>query len=141
MNNIEIKNYLSDHDIKPSLQRMAVMQFLLANHVHPTADEVYTALQKEMPMLSKTTVYNTLKLLVDKGVVLYLTIDEKKARYDGNTFKHAHLKCLECGNVFDIPLCDSFKPHEVEQTNGFTILDTQVYHNGYCNNCLKKKIN
>jgi Fur family ferric uptake transcriptional regulator/Fur family peroxide stress response transcriptional regulator len=141
MNILEIKNYLSDHNVKPSLQRMAVMRFLMENPIHPTADEVYIALQKEMPMLSKTTVYNTLKLLVDKGVILYLTIDEKKARFDGNTHNHAHLKCIECGKIFDIPLSQNFKPHEYEQITGYTIIDTQVYHNGYCQKCINNKVN
>ena len=52
---------LLDHNIKPSVQRIAIMQYLMEYPVHPSADDIYTALSPSMPTLSKTTVYNTLK--------------------------------------------------------------------------------
>jgi len=58
----DIGNYLKNHDIKPSYQRMKIFQYLLDNHVHPTVDTIYKALCPEIPTLSKTTVYNTLNL-------------------------------------------------------------------------------
>ena len=64
----DIGNYLKDHDIKPSYQRMKIFQYLLDNHVHPTVDTIYKALCPEIPTLSKTTVYNTLNLFVEKKV-------------------------------------------------------------------------
>lgn len=51
--------YLLDHQIKPSVQRIAIMDYLLKHKTHPCIDEIYTALCKEIPTLSKTTVYNT----------------------------------------------------------------------------------
>ena len=64
----DIGNYLKNHDIKPSYQRMKIFQYLLDNHVHPTVDTIYKALCPEIPTLSKTTVYNTLNLFVEKKV-------------------------------------------------------------------------
>lgn len=61
-------NYLTAHNVKPSVQRMAVMEYLLDHRTHPTADEIYLALHRKMPTLSKTTVYNTLKILTGKGL-------------------------------------------------------------------------
>lgn len=69
--------YLLDHQIKPSVQRIAIMDYLLKHKTHPCIDEIYTALCKEIPTLSKTTVYNTLKLFVEHGAAKMLTIDEK----------------------------------------------------------------
>lgn len=69
---------LTNHGVKPSVQRLAVMDYLVENHTHPTADEIYSALHKQMPTLSKTTVYNTLKLLTEQGAAIQLTIDERK---------------------------------------------------------------
>lgn len=55
---------LIEHNIRPSVQRVAIMQYLLDHRTHPTADDIYTELVKTMPTLSRTTVYNTLQLLV-----------------------------------------------------------------------------
>ena len=86
-------NYLQAHGIKPSLQRMAVMTYLIEHRTHPTADEIYTALHPSIPTLSKTTVYNTLKLLTEKGAALQLTIDERNCCFDADTSPHAHFLC------------------------------------------------
>lgn len=69
--------YLLSYHIKPSVQRIAIMDYLLNHKTHPCIDEIYTALCKEIPTLSKTTVYNTLKLFVEHGAAKMLTIDEK----------------------------------------------------------------
>ena len=58
---------LQEHHIKPSVQRIAIMKYLMEHHTHPTVDEIYTALSPTIPTLSKTTVYNTLKILTEEG--------------------------------------------------------------------------
>lgn len=70
-------DYLISYNIKPSVQRIAIMDYLLAHKTHPSIDEIYLALCKDIPTLSKTTVYNTLKLFVEHGAALMLTIDER----------------------------------------------------------------
>ena len=97
-------NYLTAHNVKPSVQRMAVMEYLLDHRTHPTADEIYLALHRKMPTLSKTTVYNTLKILTGKGAALQLTIDEKNCCFDADTTPHAHFLCTRCGKVYDMVL-------------------------------------
>ena len=59
-NKQETYDYLLKHGIKPSIQRLAVMGYLLEHRTHPAVDEIYNALKAEVPTLSKTTVYNTL---------------------------------------------------------------------------------
>ena len=86
-------DYLISYNIKPSVQRIAIMDYLLAHKTHPSIDEIYLALCKDIPTLSKTTVYNTLKLFVEHGAALMLTIDEKNACFDGDTSLHAHFLC------------------------------------------------
>lgn len=73
--------YLLSYHIKPSVQRIAIMDYLLNHKTHPCIDEIHTALCKEIPTLSKTTVYNTLKLFVEHGAAKMLTIDEKKCLF------------------------------------------------------------
>ena len=101
MTNKSAYEYLMDHEVKPSVQRLAVMEYLLHNLTHPTADEIYSALITRIPTLSKTTVYNTLKLFVEHGAVKMLTIDEKNAMFDADTSSHAHFLCTRCNKVFD----------------------------------------
>ncbi|HET7732434.1 MAG TPA: transcriptional repressor, partial [Paludibacter sp.] len=121
---LESHQYLRQFSIKPSVQRSAVMNFLLNNRIHPTIDEIYLALSPNMPTLSKTTVYNTLDLFVEKGAVRALAIDERNARYDVDISAHAHFICKSCGKVHDIfnvnptyfqlPQSDKFKIDAVE---------------------------
>jgi Fe2+ or Zn2+ uptake regulation protein len=106
----------------------------MENKTHPTADEIYLALHPVIPTLSKTTVYNTLKLLVEHGAVLNLSVDEKNARYDGVTKDHAHFKCLTCGAILDIGV----RPSEaiyVKNIGDLKITEAQLMYKGYCSNC------
>lgn len=133
-----IKQHLQDHNVKPSLQRMAIMKYLLENRTHPTADRIFNDLYPQIPTLSKTTVYNTLKLLCDHGAVTIINIDEKNVRYDGDTSPHAHFRCKGCGCVHDIQLEPNSSIYR-DSVGDFTILDVQVYYKGYCKECLEPK--
>lgn len=73
----KVKQHLTDHGVKPSIQRLAIMKYLMEHRTHPTADMIFNDLYKEIPTLSKTTVYNTLKLLTEHGAVRTIGIDEK----------------------------------------------------------------
>ena len=72
---MNVYEYLLSYNIKPSVQRIAIMDYLLKHHTHPCIDEIYLALCKDIPTLSKTTVYNTLKLFIEHGAARMLTID------------------------------------------------------------------
>ena len=121
--------------IRPSIQRIAVMGFLMKNLTHPTIDEIYSELGKSMPTLSKTTVYNTVKTLSNSRAIQTLFIDEKNKRYDADTNKHAHFMCNTCGKVFDLPI----KSLEVETENDAShdITEFHLYYRGVCEKCKK----
>lgn len=131
-----LKQYLLNHGVKPSFQRLAVMDYLFKHKTHPTADEIYNALLPKLPTLSKTTVYNTLRLLADSGAALALDIDSNGVRYDGDTSPHAHFKCLECGAVHDLRL-DLNDLVDIKNLDGFEITHAQLYFKGYCPDCGK----
>ena len=134
MDNISI--YLSGYGIRPSFQRIAIMRYLLKNPTHPTADDVYESLRRQISTLSKTTVYNTLKLFVENGAALYIGIDEKNARFDGTVTPHAHFRCKGCGCITDIEMnTDLIIPKDF---NG-SIVETYFYLKGYCEKCNDKK--
>ena len=93
---------LLEHNIKPSMQRIAIMEYLMNHPIHPSADDIYTALSPSMPTLSKTTVYNTLRLFSEQGAALMLTIDEKNTNFDADTSVHSHFLCRYCGHIYDL---------------------------------------
>lgn len=101
---MDVGNYLLKYGIKPSVQRMAIMEYLLSHKTHPTAEEIFHSLSPSIPTLSKTTVYNTLKLFSEKGAALCLNIDEKNARFDGDISRHIHFICKGCGCIHDLPV-------------------------------------
>jgi Fe2+ or Zn2+ uptake regulation protein len=134
MNALEL---LTKHDIKPSLQRLAVMDYMLTHATHPTVDEIYNALAPSIPTLSKTTVYNTLNLFEDQGVVTYVGIDKKNGRFDGNTKQHAHFRCNGCGCIYDIFTSESGKI-VLDAHPELTVTEVHTYYKGYCENCKDK---
>lgn len=134
----DVVSYLVEHDLKPSVQRIAVMEYLFYHRTHPTAEEIYKALQKELPTLSKTTVYNTLRLLVGHKAAMQLTIDEHNVCYDANTSAHAHFLCRACGRVYDIPLVSKNLQALANLPQEFKTDQSDLYFRGCCSKCLKK---
>lgn len=126
--------YLRKFSIKPSVQRTAVMDFLLNNRIHPTIDEIYLALSPSMPTLSKTTVYNTLNIFVDRGAVQTLLLDEKNARYDVDISGHAHFICHSCGSISDIFSLPA-SMYTLPESDDFNIKSVEIAYAGICKKC------
>ena len=126
---------LSNHNIRPSLMRVMILDYLKEHRTHPTVDDIYTALHPSVPTLSKTTVYNTVKLFVKSGITKMVTIEEQQARFDGCTDLHGHFICSECGKVFDF---DTDTP-TVDGLDEFEIVTHDVYCSGLCSKCKDKQ--
>ncbi len=90
-----------------------------------------------MPTLSKTTVYNTLKKLVEHDVLTELSLYENEIRYEYNQDQHIHFKCIECRKVYDID--KKYKCLKDEIIQGHQVLDHQVILKGICKHCLHKR--
>lgn len=135
MNKKNPDKYLIEHGIKPSYQRLKIFEYLLEHETHPTVDEIYKHLSNEIPTLSKTTVYNTLNLFIEKGIVTVITIEEKETRYDANTSMHGHFKCRQCGNVYDFHTDLSYM--DSDSLDGFKVQEKHIYFKGICKKCLK----
>lgn len=130
----ELKTDLMKAGIRPSVQRLAIYEFVKNNPIHPTADVVYDALRDELGSLSLTTVYNTLKLFVDAGLVQMLNIDESFRCFDGDTTTHAHFRCEKCGKIVDFNIKKEFLSM-VEGLDEYTIDSVQLYLKGLCPQC------
>ena len=95
----EITDYLKSHKIKPSLIRLKVMQYLMGTGGHPDVEAIHKSISREIPTLSKTSIYNTLKTFTSAGVVKEIMIEENEIRYDALTGRHGHFKCVVCGSL------------------------------------------
>jgi len=131
---MEAHRYLMRYSIRPSVQRTAIMEYLMNHKTHPTVEEIYLALNPSIPTLSKTTVYNTLNLFSEKGAVQVLTIDDKNARYDADVSKHGHFYCRSCGKVHDV---FNMKPeaYVIPYNEDFLVDAIEVSFYGTCKAC------
>lgn len=131
--------YLAEHGIRPSVQRIAIMEYLMKYHVHPTADAVYQALSKKMPTLSKTTVYNTLNAFAEASAVTAVTIDGQHICYDVDTRPHAHFLCKECGRLMDMEDFSARDFMVAFPARGCEVEEVHLYYKGICNECRLKR--
>ena len=129
-----LKANLLKEGINPSFQRLKIYEYVVRTCSHPTVETIYSDLSKEIPTLSKTTIYNTLNLFQEKNIVSGLTIEGKEVRYDGNTNPHAHFKCTGCGALYDIPM--DFPALTGDRLYGHKITERQFYLKGICKSCL-----
>ena len=128
-------DYLLSFNVKPSVQRLAIMDYLLTHRTHPSIEEIYLALCDDIPTLSKTTVYNTLKLFVEHGAAQMLTIDEHNVCYDGDISLHAHFLCKQCNKIFDLPAPAQDEQVDRMKGNGFQLEELHYYYKGICPAC------
>jgi len=123
--------------IRPSYQRVRVLEYLHRKDSHPTVDEIFNALAPEIPSLSRATIYNTLHTFVDAGLARIINIDDNELRYDLTVSDHGHFKCDSCGQItnFSIDL-DRISVGELQT---FNIKERNVYFRGLCPNCLNNQ--
>ncbi|MCA8953435.1 MAG: transcriptional repressor [Planctomycetes bacterium] len=91
-----------EHGIPLTIQRRAVLAALASREDHPTADQVYQAVQADLPSISRATTYRVLDTLVALGLVVRVSHPDSVARYDAKTYRHHHLLCDVCGAMVDI---------------------------------------
>lgn len=128
---------LKKNNIKPSQQRIKILEYIATHPCHPTADQVFCNLKKNMPTLSKATVYNTLNAFVRAQIVREITIEENEIRYEYNMENHGHFKCEECGTIYDFAIdINSFSSTELKECK---INARDVYFKGICKKCLMAK--
>jgi len=138
LNSIDnIGDFLKSHEIKPSFQRIRIYEYLLNHRVHPTVDEIYQSLVVEIPTLSKTTVYNTLNLFIEKKITQLITIEENEARYDALTSVHGHFKCEKCEKVYDFET--DIGHIDTSEISKFQVNQKHIYFHGVCEACLNNQ--
>ncbi|MFB3766335.1 MAG: Fur family transcriptional regulator [Methanotrichaceae archaeon] len=106
MNNLQesdssIIKALRGKGYKATPQRIAISRLVLHNHSHPTAQKIYSEVKKVYPTVSLATIYKTIQILKEAGLVQELNLPDDQARFDPNTNPHAHLVCMRCRSIND----------------------------------------
>src|SRR5438093_1067724 len=116
---------LREHGIQPSAQRVAVALYILNSDEHPSADQVWTRVRKGFPMISRATVYNTLNLLVRKGLLRELVLSERRIVFDPKMESHHHFIDEQTGRIRDVPW-NALEVRRVESLKEFDVREYQV---------------
>lgn len=127
---------LKKSGVRITPQRHAVLEYLLTTHTHPTADEIYRALEGKFPNMSVATVYNNLRILKELGLVRELTYGDDSSRFDSGPDEHYHIICEECGKIVDFhyPTLDEIEAL-AEKVSGFEISHHRMELYGVCEEC------
>lgn len=136
----EICNRLSEKDYKLTPQRKIIVKSLLENaNGHLSAEDLYGIVKRKHPEIGLATVYRSLELLADLGVLQKMDFGDGRSRYEFNddeVHHHHHLICLSCGEVqeFEDDLLETLET-AISRKSQFRITDHQLKFYGYCRKC------
>ena len=120
---------LEERGIQPSAQRVAVAKYVLSTDEHPSADHVWTRVQRIFPMISRATVYNTLHLFVEKGLLRELHLAPDSVLFDSNMERHHHFIDEDTGRIYDVPW-GQIEIRNAKPLAGFEMRDYSVVMRG-----------
>jgi Fe2+ or Zn2+ uptake regulation protein len=133
----QIKRSLEGSGLRCTTQHYAVMAFLTECHRHPTASEIFDAVNRVDPRSSRATTYNNLRDLVEAGLVREVAVEGRAARFDAKGIKHHHFVCDRCGNVEDVDWFDLPKP--ASRSLGKRIVrECELIFRGLCTKCARR---
>jgi Fe2+ or Zn2+ uptake regulation protein len=120
-------------------QRMVILEELLKQNTHPSADEIYQWVRRRMPRISLGTVYRNLEVLANMGKIQKLELSGALKRYDWNTNKHYHIRCVCCDRVDDAPIAPLNQlEDDLYGATVFEIIGHNLEFTGLCPECSKK---
>ncbi|WP_078430878.1 peroxide-responsive transcriptional repressor PerR [Alkalihalobacterium alkalinitrilicum] len=125
--------------VRMTPQRHAILEYLYESMIHPTADDIYKALEGRFPNMSVATVYNNLRMFKEVGIVKELTYGDSSSRFDCVTTEHYHVICTDCGKIVDFhyPGLDEVETLAEHVTN-FDVSNHRMEIYGICPECKKK---
>ena len=133
---LDVHRRLSERGGYLTRQRAAVHDYLSQVTHHPTAEEVFLAVKRELPKISLATVYKNLEALVACGAISKLTYGDGSARYDIRTDHHYHTRCLKCGRMWDLDAgADLDTLRQIKPQRGFKVENYRLELLGYCQDC------
>ncbi|MFZ5965987.1 MAG: Fur family transcriptional regulator [Bacillota bacterium] len=137
----DLKDRLKEKGYKLTPQRRATLDTIIENQgAHMSTEEIYDLVKEKCPEIGLATVYRTLQLLDELGVISKINFDDGCCRYELNTHEddhqHHHLICQKCGKVIEVEvdLLEALE-EEIERNYNFQISDHKVKFFGFCSNC------
>lgn len=118
-----------------TIQKELVKNAVISLHGHVTADEVYDFIKKEHPSVGKGTVYRNLNILVEEGAVRRVEISDGPDCFDFTIREHYHVKCIECGKVFDVDMDTIDLMKKIRDKHGIEFLGFDILFRGICPKC------
>jgi Fur family peroxide stress response transcriptional regulator len=126
--------------IKLTHQRLEIFREVASSLEHPDAETVFRAVQARMPTVSLDTVYRTLWMLNDLGLITTLGPRRESVRFDANIEHHHHYVCVRCGLTRDFESAELNALRIPDTVKGFgSVVTTHVEVRGICDSCAKKK--
>src|ERR1700753_487670 len=138
MNPEAIKRSLEDSGLRCTPQRYAVMSFLMKCNCHPTAAEIFEAVNRIDPRSSRATIYNNLRDLVQAGLVREVAVEGRAARFDTKGMRHHHFICDRCGNVEDLDWY-AVHPPAVGSLGKRVLRECELIFRGLCAKCAPRR--
>jgi len=133
-----IKRSLQGSGLRCTPQRYAVMACLMEHTGHPTAAEIFEAVNRVDPRSSRATTYNNLRDLVKAGLVREVAVEGRAARFDAKDMRHHHFICDRCGNVEDMDWYDV--PRPASRSLGKRIVrECELIFRGLCTKCAPRR--
>jgi len=129
-----VKQTLEGSGLRCTPQRYAVMAFLMECKRHPTAAEIFGAVNRVDPRSSRATTYNNLRDLVEAGLVREVAVEGRAARFDAKSMRHHHFVCDGCGNVEDLEWYDVPEPASASLGNR-VLRECELIFRGLCTKC------
>ncbi|BDF59219.1 transcriptional repressor [Christensenellaceae bacterium] len=126
-------------ETRNTFQKSIILEQVQRLH-HPTADEVYGAVARIHPAISKATVYRNLGNMERRGLIARVKVPDGADRFDKTLEKHYHIKCRECGKIYDVdmPYLEGLE-EQVTDKHGFDIDAHEIVFVGVCPDCKIKK--
>lgn len=127
---------LKNTGVRITPQRHAILEYLIQSMTHPTADDIYKALEGKFPNMSVATVYNNLRVFREAGLVKELTFGDASSRFDFATHDHYHMMCESCGKIVDFhyPGLDEIE-HFASHVTGYKVNSHRLEVYGTCPSC------
>ena len=134
MDSEAIKKSLESTGLRCTPQRYAVMAFLMEQVSHPTAAEIFKAVNRVDPRCSRATTYNNLRDLVQAGLVREVAVEGRAARFDARGMRHHHFICDRCGKVEDVEWFDVPQPR-AGSLGTRVVRECELIFRGLCAKC------
>ena len=130
---------LREKGYKLTSQRLEIISLLARDRTHPGAGDIFRKVRKRVPNISMSTVYYTLDMLKEEGLLRELEFYDQDNRYDVTVTDHINLICKKCGKIEDFPGELPYSCTQVQQKTDFQPMAMRYEYYGYCKDCRRKR--